>query len=176
MLMSRATNPSQGALKGTNLRGQTEPERRFSRIFADSRLLLENEAFWKRRCSQKTADFRRKPQKTAGARRKPLIGVCPLRFVPLSAALNSQGRILAVWILAAKLPNSDLNFAVDFLVDFSSYFFQRKRPEKIHQKIARKIHPGLCSEKFPSDFCRSLFLINSLPIAPRQCLYLSYPL
>ena len=29
---------------------------------------------------------------------------------------HSQGQILAVWILAAKLPNSDLNFAVDFWV------------------------------------------------------------
>ena len=28
---------SQGALKGTNLRGQTERKRRFSQIFADSR-------------------------------------------------------------------------------------------------------------------------------------------
>ena len=26
---------NQGALKGTNLRGQTEPKRRFSQIFAD---------------------------------------------------------------------------------------------------------------------------------------------
>ena len=69
---------------------------------------------------------------------------------------NYQGRILAVWILAAKLPNSDLDFLVDFLVDF----FHGKRPEKIHQKIPRKIHPGLCSQKFPSDFCRSLFLNN----------------
>ena len=33
----------QGALKGTNLiRGQTEPKRRFSLIFADSRLFQEN--------------------------------------------------------------------------------------------------------------------------------------
>ena len=32
----------------------------------------------------------------------------------------------------------------------------RKNPQK---KIHSKIHPGLCSEKFPSDFCRSLFLI-----------------
>ena len=75
-----------GALKGTNLRGQTEPKRRFSLIFADSRLFLENKAFGKCRFSQKTADFRREPQKTAGTRRKPQIGVCPLRFVPLSAA------------------------------------------------------------------------------------------
>ena len=33
----------------------------------------------------------RKLQKTAGTRRKPLIGVCPLRFVPLSAAFESNG-------------------------------------------------------------------------------------
>ena len=82
---------SQGALKGTNLRGQTEPKRRFSLIFADSRLFLENKAFGKRRFSQKTADFRRKPQKIAGTRRKPRIGVCPLRFVPFSAALQRSG-------------------------------------------------------------------------------------
>ena len=30
----------------------------------------------------------------------------------------SQGQILAVWILAAKLPHSELDFAVDFGVDF----------------------------------------------------------
>ena len=41
-----------------------------------------------------------------------------------------QGRILAVWILAAKLPNSDLNFAVEFLVDFSLLFFPRKKARK----------------------------------------------
>ena len=35
--------------------------------------------------------FRRKPQKTADFRREPQIGVCPLRFVPLSAALESLG-------------------------------------------------------------------------------------
>ena len=40
--------------------------------------------------SEKTADFRRKPLKTAGTRRKPQIGVCPLRFVPLSAALTRK--------------------------------------------------------------------------------------
>ena len=66
-----------------------EGRARFSLIFADSRLFLENKAFGKRRFSQKTADFRRKPQKTAGTRRKPQIGICPLRFVPLSAALNT---------------------------------------------------------------------------------------
>ena len=82
---------------GPRLRGQTQGDkpspsadfRRFSQIFADSRLFLENKAFGKRRFSQKTADFRRKPQKAAGTSRKPQIGVCPLRFVPLSAALDS---------------------------------------------------------------------------------------
>ena len=59
----------------------------FSLIVPDSRLFLENKALGKRRLSQKTADFRRNLQKTAGTRRKPQIGVCPLRFVPLSAAL-----------------------------------------------------------------------------------------
>ena len=93
----------QGALKGTNLRGQTEAKRRFSLIFADSRLFLENEAFGKRRFSQKTADFRRKPQKTAGTRRKPQIGVCPLRFVPLSAALN-------MWKKRARNSNNTAKF------------------------------------------------------------------
>ena len=62
----------QGALKGTNLRGQTEPKRRFSQIFADSRLFLENKAFGKRRFSQKTLIFagnRRKPKEPAENRR-----------------------------------------------------------------------------------------------------------
>ena len=35
---------ARSALKGTNLRGQTEPKRRFSLIFADSRPFLENKA------------------------------------------------------------------------------------------------------------------------------------
>ena len=82
----------QGALKGTNLRGQTELKRRFSLILADfcrfspfprKRSILELQIFAEnRRFSQ------RNPQKTAGTRRKPQIGVCPLTFVPLSAALN----------------------------------------------------------------------------------------
>ena len=60
-----------GALKGMNLRGQTEPERRFSLIFAASRLFLENKAFGKRRFSQETAENRRNPQKTADWRLSP---------------------------------------------------------------------------------------------------------
>ena len=49
-----------------------------------------------------------------------------------------QGEILAVWIFAAKLPDSDLNFAVDFWVDFSSCFLKEKGPEKsTNKKISR---------------------------------------
>ena len=39
-------------LKGMDRRGQTEPKRRSALIFADSRFILENEAFGKRRLSQ----------------------------------------------------------------------------------------------------------------------------
>ena len=41
---------------------------------------------------------------------------------------------------------------------FPPLFSKEKGPKKIHQKIPRKIHQEMCSEKFPSDFCRSLFL------------------
>ena len=77
---------SQGALKGTNLRGQIEPRHRFSLIFADSRRFPENEAFGKRRFRRKPLIFKgnhRKPQEPAANRR------LSLRFVPLSAALFS---------------------------------------------------------------------------------------
>ena len=40
---------------------------------------------------------------------------------------------------------------------FSLCFSQGKWPPKNHQKIPRKIHPEFWSEKFPSDFCRSLW-------------------
>ena len=81
----------QGALKGTNLRGQTEPKRRFLQIFAD---FCRFSPFAREQSIWENADFRRKPLIFAGNRRKPQepaekpqIGVCPLRFVPLSAAL-----------------------------------------------------------------------------------------
>ena len=69
-----------------------------------------------------------------------------------------QGQILAVWIFAAKLPNSALNFAVDCWVDVSSYFFQGEGPKIIHPKLLCKIHLEICLEKFPLDFCRGLIL------------------
>ena len=81
----------QGALKGTNLRGRTEPKRRFSQIFADFCRFSpfpRKQSIWETQIFAETADFPRKPQIFAGTRRKPQIGVCPLRFVPLSAAPN----------------------------------------------------------------------------------------
>ena len=40
-VLGRGWGTSEGALKGTNLKGQTEPFRRFSQIFADSRPSLK---------------------------------------------------------------------------------------------------------------------------------------
>ena len=59
-----------------------------------------------------------------------------------------------------ETPKFRFEFCRGFLGgSFPSCFSQGKRPEKFHQKIPRKIHPGLCSEKFPSDFCSSLSLM-----------------
>ena len=73
---------SQGALKGTNLRGQTEPK---MQIFADTRRFSpfpRKQSIWEtlifarnRRFSQEPAENHRKPQKNAENRR--------LAFVPL---------------------------------------------------------------------------------------------
>ena len=68
--------------------------------------------------------------------------------------LNCQGQILAVWTLAAKLPNSDLNFA--FGVDFVVLFFPREKARKAHQKFpakftrdfVRKNSPRISAEAF----------------------------
>ena len=50
-----------------------------------------------------------------------------------SQGQTSQGRILAVWILAPKLSKSDLKIAVGFWVDFFLLFFPRQKAEIIHQ-------------------------------------------
>ena len=75
----------------------------------------------------------------------------------LSSLKIREGRILAVWILVAKLPNSALNFAVDFLL---LLFSKEKGSKRSTKKIRRKIHPEICPEIFPSDFCRSLTLAS----------------
>ena len=67
--------------------------------------------------------------------------------------------MLAVWILAAKLPNSDLNFAVDFGVDFP-FSSKENDPKKFDQKSAKLTHRFVrINPPRSSDFCRSLFLI-----------------
>ena len=81
-----------------------------------------------------------------------------------SVRLENQGQILAVWILAAKLPNSALSFAVGFGSDISFCFVQGKGPPKKHQKFSRKIRPEICSDKFPSDVCRGLILTEKICI------------
>ena len=139
--------------KGTN-RAQTQ-------IFADSRrfsLFPRNKAFGKRRFSQKTADFRRNPQKTAGTRRKPQIGVCPLRFVPLSAALQSLLYFL--------------RFSLFFFSDFpSSAFFSQDFRGKENtcfcfggSSFSSKKNKGgrvkKCSEIFP-EFLEPLFCLGT---------------
>ena len=50
---------------------------------------------------------------------------------------------------------------------FSSFFSKAKAPQKsIHQKLPRKMHPKIWSEKFPSDFFRSLLSTNRPSPAP----------
>ena len=77
----------QGVLKGTNLRGQTEPKRSFSLIFADlcrfafprKQRVWEMQTFAEnRRYSQESAENRRNLQKPAFV---PV--VCPLKCSPI---------------------------------------------------------------------------------------------
>ena len=58
-----------------------------------------------------------------------------------------------MWILAAKLPNTDVKFAADFGVDlFPLVFLQAKTPEKIHPKNPSQDSPGTLFEKIPLGF------------------------
>ena len=71
----------------------------------------------------------------------------------------SQGRILAVWILAPKLPNSDLKIAVDFWVDFFLLFFSKEKgPKKSKKKNPRQNSPGNSFGKIPLGFLQKPFL------------------
>ena len=78
--------------------------------------------------------------------------------------LNLKARFPAVWILAAKLPNSDLNFAMWFFLGVDFFFLfslqgktapSKKNPR---QKNLPQNSPRIWSEKLPSDFRRSVFL------------------
>ena len=50
-----------------------------------------------------------------------------------------QGQILAVWILAAKLPKFDLNIAVDWVFALSKEKAPEKSTQKSPSKLARKL-------------------------------------
>ena len=69
-----------------------------------------------------------------------------------------QDQILAVWILAAKLPNSDLNFTVDFGVDFFLLFSPRKKARKNPPKNPPQNPPGTLLGKIPLGFLQKPFL------------------
>ena len=69
-----------------------------------------------------------------------------------------QGQILAVWILAAKLPNAVLNFAMDFAVDFFLLFFLRKKAPKNPPKNPPQNSPGHLARKIPLGFLQKPFL------------------
>ena len=71
------------------------------------------------------------------------ISLCqpPLSVNPLSKLLNirHQGQNLAVWTMAAKLPNYNFNFAVDFLGGiFATIFSKEKGPKKSTKKSPAK--------------------------------------
>ena len=56
-----------------------------------------------------------------------------------------------------KTPKFRFEFCCGFLVDFFLIFF----PRKMARTNPPKNSPGLCSGKFPSDFCRGLFLTSA---------------
>ena len=70
-----------------------------------------------------------------------------------------QGQILAVQILAAKLPNSDLKFAVDLWVDFPFFCSRQKRP-KSSTKTSPENSPGHLFGKHPVGFLQKSLLEN----------------
>ena len=72
--------------------------------------------------------------------------------------LSRPEKNIAVWILAAKLPNSDLNFAVDFLCGFFLCFFPKKNAPKKSTKKSPQNSPRNLVGKIPSDLCRDLLL------------------
>ena len=69
---------------------------------------------------------------------------------------NVQWQILASWIMAAKLPNSNLNLlSISFDGGFLQFFPRKTWPKNPPPKKKRKI---IHSEMFPLDFGRSLVL------------------
>ena len=79
---------------------------------------------------------------------------------------NCQGQILAVWIFAAKLPNSDLNFVVEFWGGIFRPVFPKERgpkkfppPPKKKAKF-RKNSPRISAEAFSCKIGGKLFCLQ----------------
>ena len=62
---------------------------------------------------------------------------------------NCQRQILTHRILATKFPNSDVNFAVDFVWMFPFLEFPTKSGPQKPPKIPRNIRPEMCLENSP---------------------------
>ena len=58
----------------------------------------------------------------------------------------------------SETPKFRFEFCRGFFGGFSPLTFSKEKAPKKHPKIPRKIHPGICSEKIPSDLCRGLLL------------------
>ena len=80
---------------------------------------------------------------------------------------NPQGQILAVWILAVGLPDSDLNFAVDFCGGFFLFFSKAKEPEKFTKKKTKFTWDFV--QKNSLGFLQKPSLENSLTVELRDC-------
>ena len=67
--------------------------------------------------------------------------------------------VLTWWVLAAKLPSSDLNYAVDLGADLFFLFIYKERARKKSTKKNLQFSQGNLFEKFPlSNFSRNPFL------------------
>ena len=73
----------------------------------------------------------------------------------------SRGQILEVWILAAKLPNSDLNFAVDLGWIFPPPLFPRKRPTKNPPQNSPLNSPGNPFQKNSPRISAEAFFVEN---------------
>ena len=76
------------------------------------------------------------------------------------ATTVTQGQILAVWTLAAKLPNSDLNLAVDFGVMFLDNYLSKIISGNYFAESRRPAEYGFRAQK---DFCSVLQEHQQLP-------------
>ena len=73
-----------------------------------------------------------------------------------------------MWILAAKLPNSDLNFALDFWVDFLLLFSYKEKGPKNPPKNPPQNSPGNSVGKIPLRFLQKPCLEKFPPSFPAK--------